>query len=89
MECTDKMILGGALFIVLLHLIGFYNVFGNIIISIVVVILLWIASWTLSIVLTDESEMGECGFEYWGLGLIIGLGIVMMLCFILGGGNCG
>lgn len=82
MDCSEKMLVSGALFIVVFWLLVILHPFNAIIITVISMILL-LTSWVLP-GLSSES-VDDCDLIYWVLGGAYGLAIIMPLLFYFAG----
>lgn len=83
MECSEKLVASGAVFMILFWLMVVVHPFNTIIITALSMVLL-LASW-IAPGMTSEVLDG-CDLVFWVIGGFIGLGAVMPLLFYIAGG---
>ena len=97
MECPDRLVLSGALFIIITLLLIIFNPFCNVIkmgvsacaiITGVISTILMVISWFLPpwISLSRGESLADCDLIQWVIGGMIGLMIMMPILFYVGGG---
>ena len=86
MDCYEKMMVSGAIFMILFWLILLSQLF-NAVITIIILTILLLASWIMPGLFSDNTE--DCYLIAWVIGGLIGLVIMMPLLFYMSWGGSG